>query len=247
MTSASLPMQPVTTTRPFSAIASPIASRLSSLAESRKPQVLTSTTSAPGVIGRHVVAVGAQLGHDSLAVDQGLGTAERDQAHARGLGERRDVHRKDRANIAILRRKLGVRPRRAPRSARRSKQSAEFESERRDVRALDVGRRHPAAADRVRQIEAIAGVGDQDHVPADVGARADRRRTHMSVEIPNATTCLAPSRFKRTSRSVPMKAELTLLVISGSSLAGPKPGRKSLPACRASGRAGLARNRGGRG
>jgi hypothetical protein len=45
--SASLPMQPVTMTRPFSAIASPIAARLSSLAESRKPQVLTSTTSAP--------------------------------------------------------------------------------------------------------------------------------------------------------------------------------------------------------
>ena len=41
------PMQPVTITRPFSAIASPIAARLSSLAESRNPQVLTSTTSAP--------------------------------------------------------------------------------------------------------------------------------------------------------------------------------------------------------
>ena len=40
-------MQPVTITRPFSAIASPMASRLSSLALSRKPQVFTSTTSAP--------------------------------------------------------------------------------------------------------------------------------------------------------------------------------------------------------
>jgi hypothetical protein len=39
-------MQPVTMTRPFSAIASPIAARLSSFAESRKPQVFTSTTSA---------------------------------------------------------------------------------------------------------------------------------------------------------------------------------------------------------
>ena len=34
-------------TRPFSAMASPIASRLSALAELRNPQVLTSTTSAP--------------------------------------------------------------------------------------------------------------------------------------------------------------------------------------------------------
>jgi len=34
------------------------------------------------IIGGHVVAVGAQLGHDPLAVDQILGTAERNQAHA---------------------------------------------------------------------------------------------------------------------------------------------------------------------
>ena len=60
-----------------------------------------------GIIGRHVIAVGAQLGHDPLAVDQSLGTAERDQPDARGLGERGDVHRKARANIGILRRKLG--------------------------------------------------------------------------------------------------------------------------------------------
>jgi hypothetical protein len=40
-------MQPVTITWPFSAIASPIASRLSALELSRKPQVLTMTTSAP--------------------------------------------------------------------------------------------------------------------------------------------------------------------------------------------------------
>ncbi len=61
-----------------------------------------------GIIGRHVVAVGAQLGHDPLAVDQCLGTAERDQPDARGLGERCDVHRKARANIGILRRKRGL-------------------------------------------------------------------------------------------------------------------------------------------
>src|SRR3546814_7163229 len=44
--SASLPMHPVTMTRPFSAIASPMASSDSSFAESRNPQVLTRTTSA---------------------------------------------------------------------------------------------------------------------------------------------------------------------------------------------------------
>ena len=37
-----------------------------------------------GIVGRHVVAVGAQPGHDPLAVDQSLGTAERNQAHAGG-------------------------------------------------------------------------------------------------------------------------------------------------------------------
>ena len=62
----------------------------------------------PGIIGRHVVAVGAQLGHDPLAVDQGLGTAERDQPDARGLGESGDVHEKGGANIGSLGRKLGA-------------------------------------------------------------------------------------------------------------------------------------------
>ncbi|CNL32684.1 Uncharacterised protein [Mycobacterium tuberculosis] len=39
-------MQPVTMTLPFSLMASPITSRDSALAESMKPQVLTTTTSA---------------------------------------------------------------------------------------------------------------------------------------------------------------------------------------------------------
>ncbi|CFW44273.1 Uncharacterised protein [Bordetella pertussis] len=46
MTDSSTPMQPVTMTLPFSAIASPIASSDSALALSMKPQVLTTTTSA---------------------------------------------------------------------------------------------------------------------------------------------------------------------------------------------------------
>src|ERR1700722_1589774 len=45
--SGSAPMPPVTMTRPFSAIAEPIASSDSFLALSRKPQVLTITASAP--------------------------------------------------------------------------------------------------------------------------------------------------------------------------------------------------------
>ena len=41
-----LPRQPVTMTLPFSFIASPMASSDSATAESMKPQVLTTTTSA---------------------------------------------------------------------------------------------------------------------------------------------------------------------------------------------------------
>ncbi len=40
-----------------------------------------------GIISGHLIAVGAQLGEDALAVDQRLGTAERDHADARRGGE----------------------------------------------------------------------------------------------------------------------------------------------------------------
>ena len=63
----------------------------------------------PGIVGRHVVAVGAQLGHDPLAVDQGLGTAERNQAHARGSRKSHYRHRKERASSRIFGQKRGVR------------------------------------------------------------------------------------------------------------------------------------------
>ncbi|MCY1456067.1 hypothetical protein D9M71_732620 [compost metagenome] len=46
MLSSATPMQPVTITLPFSAMASPMASRDSALALSMKPQVFTTTTSA---------------------------------------------------------------------------------------------------------------------------------------------------------------------------------------------------------
>jgi hypothetical protein len=48
--SGSAPMQPVTMTRPFSAMASPMAASDSALALSRKPQVLTMTRSAPSCL-----------------------------------------------------------------------------------------------------------------------------------------------------------------------------------------------------
>ena len=48
--SGSAPMQPVTMTLPFSAMASPIAPSDSRLALSRKPQVLTMTRSAPSCL-----------------------------------------------------------------------------------------------------------------------------------------------------------------------------------------------------
>ena len=41
----------------------------------------------PGIVGRHLVPVGAQLGQDTFAVDQRLGAAERNHADARRSGE----------------------------------------------------------------------------------------------------------------------------------------------------------------
>jgi hypothetical protein len=42
---------------------------------------------SPRIIGRHGIAIGAQLGQDPLAIDQILGTAERDHADLRRGGE----------------------------------------------------------------------------------------------------------------------------------------------------------------
>ena len=47
MAPGSAPMQPVTITLPFSFSAAPMAANDSALAESRKPQVFTTTASAP--------------------------------------------------------------------------------------------------------------------------------------------------------------------------------------------------------
>src|SRR3546814_14927883 len=53
--------------------------------------------------------------------------------------------------------------------------------------------------------------------------------THMSVDMPNATTVSAPKRRSLQSRSVPLKAELTLLDSTGSPANGTKPARQPLP------------------
>ena len=73
----------MTITLPFSASASPIASSDSATAASMKPQVLTTTRSAPSYVGAIVVALGAQLREDLLGVDERLRAAERDEADAR--------------------------------------------------------------------------------------------------------------------------------------------------------------------
>jgi hypothetical protein len=71
-------------TRPFSAIASPIASRLSSLAESRKAAGVDQHDVGAGIVGLSAIAVGAELGQDAFAVDQRLGAAERHHADLGG-------------------------------------------------------------------------------------------------------------------------------------------------------------------
>jgi len=72
-------------TRPFSATASPMASRDSSTAESMKPQVLTMQI-GPGVSARDGVALCPQPSEDALGIDRGLGTAEADEADAERTG-----------------------------------------------------------------------------------------------------------------------------------------------------------------
>ncbi len=90
MFSGSAPMQPVTMTLPFSL------QRLRRwrpaippVALSRKPQVLTMTTSEPTMLARQLIAFGAQARDDPLAVDQRFGAAERNKGNARRGGHRR--------------------------------------------------------------------------------------------------------------------------------------------------------------
>ena len=72
-------------TRPFLAMASPMAPRLSSRRVQEAAGVDHHDVGA-GIVAGELVAFGAQLGDDALRVDQGLGTAERDETDAgRGL------------------------------------------------------------------------------------------------------------------------------------------------------------------
>ena len=86
------------------------------------------------------------------------------------------------------------------------------------------------AALAVGQVEAVAGVGRRGSCPSPCWRRCEWWSTRIGrSRCRTRSTCFAPSRLRRRSRSVPMKAELTLLVISGSSPCGPKPGRNALP------------------
>ena len=87
--SGSAPMQPVTITLPFSAIASPMAASDSACAESRKPQVLTIVDVRAGMAAREFIALGAQPRDDALGIDQRLGAAQRNEGYARRGGHER--------------------------------------------------------------------------------------------------------------------------------------------------------------
>src|SRR4029453_5376662 len=56
------------------------------------------------------------------------------------------------------------------------KDPAEFERKRSHVNPLHVSGANPVIGSRVGQVEAIAGVWHEDHVPTQVGAHAHRRR-----------------------------------------------------------------------
>ena len=71
--------------------------------------------------------------------------------------------------IEALGRSLPRRQLHGPRSA------AEFEGERRDMSPLHFLGGYRAAL-AVRQVEAVAGIGNEDHVPAHVRAGSHRRR-----------------------------------------------------------------------
>jgi FAD/FMN-containing dehydrogenase len=62
-----------------------------------------------------------------------------------------------------------------------------------------------------------------------IGGVFAANETHWSVVMPNTTAVSMSSRRRRSFRSVPIKAALTLLPTTASSPCGPKPGRNALP------------------
>jgi hypothetical protein len=85
-------MQPVTTTRPWAdaaVLGDGLADRLEAffLGAVEEAAGVDQHDIGAGIVGRHFIAVGAQLGEDALGIDQRLGAAERDHADARRGGK----------------------------------------------------------------------------------------------------------------------------------------------------------------
>ena len=77
-------MQPVTITRPFSAMASPIAESDSALARIEEAAGVDDHHVGAVVAAGQLVALGAQVREDPLGIDQRLGAAQRDERDLRG-------------------------------------------------------------------------------------------------------------------------------------------------------------------
>src|SRR5580704_6376774 len=87
--SGSAPMQPVTMTLPFSAMAAPMAESDSAGAVEEAAGIDDGEVGA-GMVARQLVALGAQPGDDALGIDQCLRAAERNEGNAGWSGA---VHR----------------------------------------------------------------------------------------------------------------------------------------------------------
>ena len=82
--SGSAPMQPVTMTLPFSAIASPMAREQLRLRAVEKAAGVDDGEVGALVLARELIALRAQPRDDALGIDQRLGAAERDEGNAGG-------------------------------------------------------------------------------------------------------------------------------------------------------------------
>ena len=76
----------MTITLPFSASASPIASRLSCLGAVEEAAGVDEHDVGAGIVARERIALRAQRRQDAFGIDEGLWAAEADQADFRGLG-----------------------------------------------------------------------------------------------------------------------------------------------------------------
>ena len=87
MFSGSAPMQPVTITLPFSSKRGADRLQRLGLGAIEKAACVDDDHIGAGVAARKLIAFGAQPRDDPLAVDESLGTAERDEGNARRGGD----------------------------------------------------------------------------------------------------------------------------------------------------------------